>query len=143
MRGSLRPVARMKLSSASATSAAARMDIKKAAQDARTMFFMTYPPLAGKTGRGFCSAPQQALRKIILLPRSRRPLQQIRQMLLPQRCVAGGAMAARLAARRYQHVAPALHALDLALQDSELGRVALVVGGVDGDERCADALQTR
>src|SRR5882762_7639137 len=38
----------MKVSSASARSAAARMDIENAAQDARTMFFMTCPPLAGQ-----------------------------------------------------------------------------------------------
>src|SRR5437773_2382833 len=44
----------MNASSASATSAAARMDIEKAAQDARTMFFITCAPLTGKTGRGFC-----------------------------------------------------------------------------------------
>src|SRR5467141_4210808 len=52
-------------------------------------------------------------------------------------------MAARVAARRDEQVAPVLHALDLALEDSELGRVALVVGSVDGDERRADALQPR
>src|SRR6266568_6010042 len=44
----------MNASSASATSAAARMDIEKAAQDARTMFFITCAPLTGKTGWGFC-----------------------------------------------------------------------------------------
>src|SRR6266571_153957 len=62
----------MNVSSASATSAAARMDIEKAAQDARTMFFITCAPLTGKTGRDFAGAPQQALRKIMRAPDERR-----------------------------------------------------------------------
>src|SRR5213592_2178319 len=62
----------MNASSASATSAAARMDIEKAAQDARTMFFITCAPLTGKTGRDFAGAPQQALRKIMRAPNKRR-----------------------------------------------------------------------
>src|SRR6266480_24460 len=62
----------MNASSASATSAAARMDIEKAAQDARTMFFITCAPLTGKTGGDFAGAPQQALRKIMRAPDERR-----------------------------------------------------------------------
>src|SRR5258706_11895778 len=77
----------------------------------------------------------------LLPPRQRRPLQQIRKVLLPQRRVAGSAVATRVAARRDEDVAPVLHALDFALENSELRRVALVVGGVDRDERRADALQ--
>src|SRR5882762_8593997 len=64
-------------------------------------------------------------------------------MLLPQRRIAGGAMAACVAARGNQHVAAVLDALDLSLEDTELGRVAFVVVGVDREERRADALQTR
>ena len=64
-------------------------------------------------------------------------------MFFPQCRVAGGAVPARVAARRDEHGAPVLHALDLALEDSELRRVALVVGGVDRDERRADAFQKR
>src|SRR5258706_4092005 len=64
-------------------------------------------------------------------------------MLLPQRRVAGGAVAARLLAGGDEHVAGVLHALDLALEDAELGRIAFVVGGVDGDERRADAREAR
>src|ERR1700693_3807824 len=52
-------------------------------------------------------------------------------------------MASSVAARRDEDVAPVLHALDLALENSKLGRVAFVVGGIDGDERRADALQAR
>src|SRR5712691_10723479 len=70
-------------------------------------------------------------------------LEQIREVLLPQRRVDRGAVPARVAARRDEQVAPVLHALDLALEDPELWRVAFVVGGVDGDERRADALQAR
>src|SRR5438876_6728137 len=44
MRGSLRPVARMNDSSASATSATASSNAKKASQDAGTMLFITGPP---------------------------------------------------------------------------------------------------
>src|SRR6266700_4218801 len=36
-----------------------------------------------------------------------------------------------------------LHALDLALQDAELDRVALIVGGVDRQNARLDLLQTR
>src|SRR5436309_973675 len=52
-------------------------------------------------------------------------------------------MSPRVAARRDEDVASVLRALDLALEDPELRRVAFVVGGVDGDERRADALQAR
>jgi xanthine dehydrogenase iron-sulfur cluster and FAD-binding subunit A len=52
-------------------------------------------------------------------------------------------MASRVAARRDEDVAPVLRALDLALENSRLGRVAFVVGGVDGEERRADPLQAR
>src|SRR5712675_3586241 len=52
-------------------------------------------------------------------------------------------MAARVAARRDEDVAPAFDALDFALENSQLGRVALVVGGVDGDEHRANASEAR
>src|SRR5436190_12811735 len=64
-------------------------------------------------------------------------------MFFPQRRVGRSAMAARVAARRDEDIAPALHALDLALEDPQLRRVALVVGRVDRDERRADALEAR
>src|SRR2546421_9535683 len=73
MRGSLRPVARMKRSSASATSAAARMDIEKAAQDARTVFFMTCPPLTEQNSLGILrGAPRRAPTKIMRAPNGHR-----------------------------------------------------------------------
>jgi len=40
-------------------------------------------------------------------------------------------MTARLVAARDEHVAAVLYALDLALEDAELNRVTLVVGGVE------------
>src|SRR5712671_888776 len=52
-------------------------------------------------------------------------------------------MAARVAARRDEDVAPAFDALDFALQNPKLGRVALVVGGIDGDERRTDTREPR
>src|SRR5262252_9433409 len=67
--------------------------------------------------------------------------EELDQVLLPQRGVAGRRVAARLLARRYLDVAAVLHALDLALHDAELGRVAFVIGGVDRDQPRPDALQ--
>src|SRR5881409_3901897 len=60
-----------------------------------------------------------------LLPHPRRLLQQIGEMFFPQCRVAGGAVPARVAARRDEHGAPVLHAPDLALEDSELAREVL------------------
>src|SRR5262245_28395445 len=54
---------------------------------------------------------------------------------------AGGAVAARVLARRNQVEAPVLHPLELAFHDAGLGRVALVVGRVDGEESGFYALQ--
>ena len=51
------------------------------------------------------------------------------------------AVAAGLLADRDQHVLAALHALDLPLEDPQLGRVDLIVGGVDRDQRRPDALE--
>jgi DNA-binding response OmpR family regulator len=57
--------------------------------------------------------------------------EQLGQVVLPQPRHGGRAVAACLLAARDQDVAALLNPLDLALHDAELGRVALVVGGVD------------
>src|SRR5262245_62858055 len=54
---------------------------------------------------------------------------------------AGGAVAARVLARRDQVEAPVLHPLELALHDAGLGRGALVVGRVDGADGGRYALE--
>src|SRR5207247_10259657 len=50
-------------------------------------------------------------------------------------------MAARFVVGRDQHVLAVLDAFDLALHDSQLGWIPLIVGGVDGEEPSLDALQ--
>src|SRR5881628_1822021 len=50
-------------------------------------------------------------------------------------------MAARFVVGRDQHVLAVLDAFDLALHDSQLGWISLIVGGVDGEEPSLDALQ--
>ena len=52
-------------------------------------------------------------------------------------------MAAGLLARGDQQQLAVLHALQLALHDAGLGRVALVVGRIDGEQRRRDALEAR
>src|SRR5882724_3027214 len=71
----------------------------------------------------------------------RRRLQQFLQLPLPELRHSGGAVAARLLAARYQVKPPVLDALELALHDAELRRIALVVGGIDRQQRGLDALQ--
>ena len=53
------------------------------------------------------------------------------------------AVAARLIAGWNQNIAAALHALDLTLQNSQLGRVHLIVRRIDGVERGLDLFQVR
>ena len=48
------------------------------------------------------------------------------------------AVAARLVAQRNHDRAAVRHALDLALENAELGRIDQVVGGIDGQKRRAD-----
>src|SRR5207244_275358 len=50
-------------------------------------------------------------------------------------------MAARFVVGWDQHVVAVLDAFDLALHDSQLGWIPLIVGGVDGEEPSLDALQ--
>src|SRR5207249_3319809 len=50
-------------------------------------------------------------------------------------------MAAHFVVGRDQHVLAVLDAFDLALHDSQLGWIPLIVGGVDGEEPSLDALQ--
>src|SRR5262245_16673015 len=68
-------------------------------------------------------------------------LQELLQLAGEEFGHAGGAVAARVLARRDQVEAPVLHPLELALHDAGLGRVALVVGRVDGEEGGFYALQ--
>ena len=68
---------------------------------------------------------------------------QQREPLLPNPRRRRGAGAGGVLAARDQQHAAVLHALDLALQHAELGRVALVVGRVDREQHRLDALQAR
>src|SRR6266481_4364318 len=62
-------------------------------------------------------------------------LQQLLELLLVEFCVAGGAMAAGLLARRDKEELAVLELLHGALRQAGFGRVALVVGGVDHEHR--------
>src|SRR5438105_2008496 len=93
------------------------------------------PSLRKAAGR--CAASWQ------LLPYARRALQQVLELLLPEFRHARGAVTGGVLACGDQVVAAVLHALDLALEDPELGRVALVVGRIHGQQGRLDALQSR
>src|SRR5499433_2772480 len=74
----------------------------------------------------------QVLRRVanmeaILLRRLHSVLQQLCQILLPELCHASSSMAARFFTPRDKHVTGMLDALDLTLQDSQLGRIPFVV----------------
>src|SRR4029079_17331904 len=71
----------------------------------------------------------------------RRGSQQFLDLLLPKLGHAGGAVAAGVFAARYQIHAAILDALEFALEDSKLGWIAFVVGGIDGQQRGLHALQ--
>src|SRR6185369_13477911 len=87
------------------------------------------------------TGPAPAMRTVSILSAAR--LQQVGELLLPPLGLAGGAVADGLRAGGDQIVAAALHALDLALHDAELGRVPLVVGRVDREHARLDLLQQR
>src|SRR4051812_15784479 len=70
--------------------------------------------------------------------RSAAGLQQFGEVALPPFGLPGRAVAARLLAGGNEDEAAVLHLLHLALHDAELGRVALVVRGVDGEDLGAD-----
>src|SRR4030095_8838833 len=71
---------------------------------------------------------------------ARRALQQLRQLLLPEFRLGGGAVAGGLVTRGDQQDAAVLHPLDLAIQQAELWRVALVVRRVDHQQNRLAAL---
>jgi hypothetical protein len=69
---------------------------------------------------------------------ARHALQEGRKVFGVELGHAGGAVATRLLARRNEQQPGALDLLQGRLSDAGLWRVALVVGGVDGEERCRD-----
>jgi len=68
-------------------------------------------------------------------------LHQLSQLRLVELCLGSGAVTGGLLARRNQEHAAVLHALDLALEEAELGRIALVIGRVYRHQRRFDLLQ--
>src|SRR5437016_1932892 len=52
-------------------------------------------------------------------------------------------MSASFVTQRNYNRAPLRHALDLALEDSQLRRIDQIVGGIYGEKRRADFFQTR
>src|SRR5262249_56885884 len=62
-------------------------------------------------------------------------LQQLLQLLAPEFCHAGGRVAARVFARRYQVKPAVLHAFEFALRDSGFWRIAFIVSRIDRQER--------
>ena len=70
-------------------------------------------------------------------------LEQLHQLIFPQRGKCVAAVAARFVARRNHDRASLRDALDLALENAELGRIDQVVGGIDGEKRRTDFFQIR
>ena len=68
-------------------------------------------------------------------------LQQLLQLLAPESRRAGGRVAARVFARRYQVKPTVLHAFECAFGDCGFRRVAFIVGRIDRQERGLDAFQ--
>src|SRR4029453_3115489 len=65
-------------------------------------------------------------------------LQQIDQLIFPERGHGVAPMAACFLAQRNHDRAPFRHTFNLALEDAELRRVDQVVGGIDRQQRGAD-----
>src|SRR5438874_11901685 len=61
-------------------------------------------------------------------------LEQAHQLIFPESRKGVTAVTAGFVAQRNQHCAALWHALDFALQDSELRGVDHLVGGIDGEE---------
>src|SRR5262249_52333032 len=70
-------------------------------------------------------------------------LQELLQRRFPEFRQAGGAMAARVLARRDQVDTAVLDALDLTFQEPSFGGIALVVRRVDGEQWRHDAVELR
>src|SRR6266513_3520173 len=69
--------------------------------------------------------------------------EQLHQLIFPQRGDRVAAMTTCLVAQRNYNRAPVRDALDLALEDSELGRIDQIIGGVDCQKPRLNFLQIR
>src|SRR5258708_38245786 len=90
-----------------------------------------------------CGGRRRRAGELPSLARRGRLVQQVGQQVLPPLGLAGGAVAAGLGGRGDLVVAGVRYALDLAREDAELGRVALVGGGVDRQDAGLDLLEAR
>jgi hypothetical protein len=83
------------------------------------------------------------MRRYMLSPPTGGLCQKVLQLLLPELCIIGGEVPARVFALRDQEQPSVLHPLKFTIHDPGFRRIAFIICRIDRQNRCLGALQVR